>query len=64
MRQVRACRKADEDEADILAILFSYGCTREEAEGFFDTAPAGDVARVVQAIFVASGLLEGAQKSE
>lgn len=61
--QVRACRKADENEADCLAICLSYGVTLDEATEWFNSATAGAAQAVLHAIFEASGLSEGAQKS-
>jgi hypothetical protein len=60
--QVRQLREfTDPRAADTLAIVMSCGCTKEEAEEFFDTAPAGALLGLLEAIFELSGLGEGAQ---
>lgn len=60
--QVRSLRTfTDERSADTLAIVMSCGCTKEEAEAFYDTAPAGELLQLLSDIFEISGLGEGAQ---
>lgn len=60
--QVRQLRGfTDERAADTLAIVMSCGCTKEEAEAFYDTAPAGELLGLLTEIFDISGLGEGAQ---
>lgn len=58
--QVRACRKADENESDVLAIAWSYGVPVEAAREWFNAVPAGEAATAIHAVFEASGLVEGA----
>lgn len=59
--QVRTCRKLQGDASDHLAITMATGTPREEVAAWFDQAPAGDFARLIEAIWDASGLGEGAQ---
>lgn len=59
--QVRTCRKLQGDDADYLAISMATGVSREEVAAWFDQAPAGDFAKLIEAIWDASGLGEGAK---
>lgn len=62
--EVRRCRAADENEADVLAISLSCGILVTEARAWFGTASAGIAAAALAQIFEVSGLTEGAQKSD
>ncbi|MDP9144326.1 MAG: hypothetical protein M3N43_06465 [Actinomycetota bacterium] len=61
IREVRMMREFKDDTSDVLAIQLACGVTKEEAVEFFETAPAGVVADVLQDIMRRSGLLEDAQ---
>lgn len=63
MPQVRKCRAAEVDEADVLAIAWSCGITPDMVRPWFNEVSAGVAADAIQQVFEASGLLEGAQKS-
>lgn len=54
-------REFRDDTGDVLAIQLACGVSKEEANAFFDTAPAGEVAGVLQEIMRRSGMLEEAQ---
>lgn len=61
LMQVRQLRKLTDESADHLAIAWSCGVSVDEARAWFNTAPAGDVARCLATIFRISGLTEEAQ---
>ncbi len=60
MGEVRKVRGMGEDEADVTAIAWSAGVLPSEVQAWFDTAPAGDVIKVIRDVFDVSGLGEGA----
>lgn len=59
--QVRKCRALKGDDADHLAITMATGTPREEVAAWFEQAPAGDFAKLIEAIWDASGLGEDAR---
>ncbi len=54
-------REFKDDTGDVLAIQLACNTSKEDAVAFFDSAPAGEVAGVLQEIMRRSGLLEDAQ---
>lgn len=58
--EVRQCRKLDADASDILAISLATGATMAEATEWFAQALAGDLVRLMAAVFTASGMDEAA----
>lgn len=62
--EVRRCRAADVDEADVLAISLSCGILVTEARAWFGKVSAGVAAAALGQIFEVSGITEGAQKSD
>jgi hypothetical protein len=47
-----------------VAVSFACGVTQEEAKEWLGSVPAGDAAKLIEAIMRVSGLAEGAQKSK
>lgn len=61
IRQVRKLREITDDTADVQAIAWACGVSMEEADEWFETAPGGEVAKVLARIFEMSGLTDAAR---
>lgn len=61
LKQIRAMKRVDEDEADVLCVLWATDLTRERAQEICETVPAGELLAFCAVVAEVSGLDEDAR---